>query len=243
MATATATVIDSTHLSYRDGSSDKEYHIYLCDHGGLFTVHGEYGRRGSISQRHEKGTFGSRAGARAEFQKLEDEKRGKGYGTMSTTRPPKQIPLGARPAPPAAPAAPVFDLALLSFNAKLLAYVTAMTPDEVSAGRTATARLASGMGVSSKKDIESLPSFTPMVAMLGAIAFASQDYMDDAVELGTELITAKTVSRKNGEKAVALMPPTLTKVLNDVLIEHPRSDGVAGLVHHLFKKGRDTWFA
>lgn len=241
--TATAAVIESVHLEYRSGGSDKEYHIYLCDHGGLYSVHAEYGRRGSVNQRSEKGMFGSRSGARAEFAKLESGKRGKGYDSMGTTRPPKSIPLGARPAPAPAPAAPVFDAALLAFNDKLLAYVTTMQPDELSAGRTATARLATGMGVSSRKDIESLPSFSPMVAMLGAIAFASQDYTDDAVELGTELITARTVSRKDSEKAVALMPPTLTKLLNEVLIEHPRSDGLGGLVHHLFKKGRDTWFA
>jgi predicted DNA-binding WGR domain protein len=240
---ATATVVESVHLSYRDGSSDKEYHIYLCDHGGLYSVHAEYGRRGSVSQRAEKGMFGSRFGARDEFAKLESQKRGKGYDSMMGTRPPKNIPLGARPAPAPAPAAPVFDAALVAFNDKLKDYVTAMSSDELSAGRTATARLATDMGVSKSKVIATLPSYQPMVAMLGAIAFASQDYTDDAVELGTELLRSKTVSRKNSEKAVALMPPTLAKVLDDVLIEYPRSDGVAGLVKHLFQTGRDTWFA
>lgn len=242
--TATAAVLDSVHLEFRSGGSDKEYHIYLCDHGGTYTVHAEFGRRHSVSQRSEKGTFRSRADARAAFSKWENEKRHKsGYSTMSTVRPPKSIPsLGTRPAPAAPPVAPAFDSALLAFNDKLLAYVTAMAPDELSAGRTATARLANDMGVSSRKDIESLPSFSPMVAMLGAIAFASEDYTDDAVEVGAGLISAKSASGGDSEKAVALMPPTLTRVLSDVLTEHPRSDGLAGLVRHLFKKGCESWF-
>lgn len=238
-----ATVVESVHLDYFGGGSDKEYHLYLCDHGGQFTVHAEFGRRGKVSQRSEKGTFRSRFSAQQTYAKFESEKRGKGYSSMGITRPPTSIPNCASlpPAPP--PPAPVFDAVLLTFNSKLAAYVGAMSADELSAGRTATARAATNTGVSKATAIDTLPSYSPMVAMLGAIAFASEDYIDDAVELGTALMTTRTISRKVSERALSLMNPALSAVLGEVLTEHPRTDGVAGLVKHLFQKGRDSWFA
>jgi predicted DNA-binding WGR domain protein len=238
-----ATVVESIHLEYHSGSSDKEYHLYLLDHGGQFTVHAEFGRRGKAHQRSEKGTFRTRFSAQQMFSKFESEKRGKGYSSMGITRPPMFIPNCASAAPAAPPPAPVFDAVLLTFNSKLAAYVGTMSADELSAGRTATARAATNAGVSKAQAIDTLPSYTPLVAMLGAIAFASEDYIDDAVELGTELMVARTISRKVSERAFSLMNPALSKVLGEVLADHPRTDGVPGLVKHLFQKGKESWFA
>jgi predicted DNA-binding WGR domain protein len=240
---ATASVVQSESLSYVGGGSDKEYHIYLCDHGGsTYTVHGEYGRRGSISQRAEKGTFKSRFAASEEFNKLEAEKRGKGYRTMSSKRPPAKIPLGAVPGPVAPPVrAP--DPLLECLNGKLAPYLAAMSAEEMTVGRTAAAKLAAILGVRTSTSLTGTPAYQPMVALLSGIAFASEGYTDDAVELGAALLEGKPGSRKLRQQAVDLLPAELSDVLDEVLAKHPQPEGQAGLVFSVLNRGRDAWLA
>lgn len=241
---ATATVVQIESLSYVGGGSDKEYHIYLCDHGGgTYTVHGEYGRRGSIAQRAEKGVFRSRFAAQEEFNKLEAEKRGKGYRTMASKRPPARIPLGAVPGP-VAPPVRVPDPLLTCFNSKLAPYLAAMSAEELTAGRTAAARLASLLGVAASSSLTATPAYQPMVALLSGMAFASEGYTDDAVELGAAVLSSKPGSRKKtGQRAVDLLPAELSDVLDDVLATYPQPDGQAGLVHRVMALTRDAWLS
>lgn len=73
-------VQQSVSLYYKDGSSDKEYHIQLVKGGSGFVVNFQYGRRGGTLQ---KGTKTNApvdlAGAQKIYDKLENEKRAKGY--------------------------------------------------------------------------------------------------------------------------------------------------------------------
>ena len=64
--TATMEETKTTSLYYREGSSDKEYHVRLeaKDHG--FVVNIAYGRRGSTPQPHPRGVTGPRANQRPE---------------------------------------------------------------------------------------------------------------------------------------------------------------------------------
>lgn len=241
---ASASVIQSVSLHYFGGGSDKQYHIYLCDHGGsVYTVHGEYGRTGSISQRAIKGSFRSRFSAQEAYSKLESEKRGKGYDLMHTTRPPAQIPtptVAATPPPPPPPPK-VHDQVLVALDARLAAYMLSANEEELSAGRTAIARLSHEVGVRPSTDLEALPSYGPLVAILGSFAFMSEDYIDDAVRLGSELVGTSADLEQAG-RAVDLLSPELAEVMNEMLAEHPQREGLPGLMLHLFDKGRASWF-
>lgn len=74
------TPLQSISLAYREGSSDKVYHVQLCETAGGFVVNFQYGRRGSSLQSGTKTTSPvSRAQAEKVYSKLVAEKKAKGY--------------------------------------------------------------------------------------------------------------------------------------------------------------------
>lgn len=74
-------LVKHSHLFFREGNSDKEYIIELLEHGeALFTVNFRYGRRGAVLKEGTKTEKPiTRAAAELIFDKLEAEKRKKGY--------------------------------------------------------------------------------------------------------------------------------------------------------------------
>jgi hypothetical protein len=69
-----------TRLYYREGSSDKEYHVELAPAGGLFLVNFAFGRRGSTLNTGSKTPAPvDETKARNIFAKLVREKKAKGY--------------------------------------------------------------------------------------------------------------------------------------------------------------------
>jgi bifunctional non-homologous end joining protein LigD len=71
--------IKSIELFFQEGSSDKVYNATIIDDGGAFTVHVEWGRRGSKLNAGSKAVRVSRDKAEQMFGKLVREKVGKGY--------------------------------------------------------------------------------------------------------------------------------------------------------------------
>lgn len=76
-------VIRSVRLFFQEGSSDKVYNADLLEDGGKFTVHVEWGRRGSGLSSGNKAVKVSRDVADKTFDKLVREKRGKGYEELT----------------------------------------------------------------------------------------------------------------------------------------------------------------
>jgi len=67
-------------LYFKEGTSDKEYHIQLEKQGSGFVVNFQYGRVGSnLSAGSKTDSPVTLAEAEKIFAKLEKEKRGKGY--------------------------------------------------------------------------------------------------------------------------------------------------------------------
>ena len=75
--------IRSVRLFFQEGSSDKVYNADLLEDGGKFTVHVEWGRRGSSLSSGNKAVKVSRELADKTFDKLVREKRGKGYEELT----------------------------------------------------------------------------------------------------------------------------------------------------------------
>jgi bifunctional non-homologous end joining protein LigD len=83
---ATATVVDSASLYFREGTSDKVYHATLEDAGSGYVVNFSYGRRGSTLKTGSKTARPvSMAEARKVFDRLVAEKTGKGYQYMTSS--------------------------------------------------------------------------------------------------------------------------------------------------------------
>lgn len=72
-------VIEEAKLWYKDHSSDKVYNVQLVDMGGTYNVNFQYGRRGSSLTAGSKATGVTEAKARSVYNKLVQEKTGKGY--------------------------------------------------------------------------------------------------------------------------------------------------------------------
>jgi bifunctional non-homologous end joining protein LigD len=70
----------SVSLYYREGTSDKEYHIQLEQANGGYVVNFQYGRRGSALKSGTKTLVPVSIGAANQiYDKLLREKTGKGY--------------------------------------------------------------------------------------------------------------------------------------------------------------------
>jgi len=75
-----AVPIQSISLYYREGGSDKVYHVQLREVEGGYVINFQYGRRGSTLQTGSKtSTPVTRMEAEKTFAKLVAEKKGKGY--------------------------------------------------------------------------------------------------------------------------------------------------------------------
>ena len=73
-------VKEQISLYYREGNSDKEYHVQLVSTSDLFAVNFQYGRRGStLSESSKTAVPVSFEQARKIYDKLVKEKKGKGY--------------------------------------------------------------------------------------------------------------------------------------------------------------------
>lgn len=83
-------IIKSIKLFCNDGNHDKVYNVYLQKDSYYFVVWAEYGKRNSNLKRIDKGNFFTRWQAESEFQKLETEKKAKGYQEVIEA-PPKQV--------------------------------------------------------------------------------------------------------------------------------------------------------
>jgi len=78
-------LIRQTQLHFREGNSDKVYEVDLCETDGKFVVNFRYGRRGAnLKEGTKTATPVSMAQAETIFQKLVDEKTGKGYRVVSS---------------------------------------------------------------------------------------------------------------------------------------------------------------
>lgn len=71
--------VKSVQLFFQEGSSDKVYNASIIEDAGAYTVHVEWGRRGSKLSEGNKAVRVTRAVAERTFDKLVREKRGKGY--------------------------------------------------------------------------------------------------------------------------------------------------------------------
>lgn len=72
-------IVESIHLYFREGSSDKVYDVRLEQDGDDFSVHFSYGRRGSNKTEGYKVQGVSEEAARKEYDKLVQSKTKKGY--------------------------------------------------------------------------------------------------------------------------------------------------------------------
>lgn len=103
------TTIDSADLFYKDGSSDKEYHLQLVEESGSYLVNFQYGRRGSTLQSGCKTKEPvSLDKARKVFDKILVEKTSDGYrkpigassgGTYTASAPKAPPPMAERTLP------------------------------------------------------------------------------------------------------------------------------------------------
>ncbi len=71
--------IAKTSLWYCDASSDKVYVATVTETDGVYTVKGEWGRRGRNMQNQIKGTFGNKWAAIVAYNDLVGSKTSKGY--------------------------------------------------------------------------------------------------------------------------------------------------------------------
>jgi len=89
-----STVLRSDYLHYQAGNSDKVYRMRLVQNDNLtLSIIAEYGRRGSVLKTINKGNFINRYNAAAAYDKLQLEKRQKGYtdaAIQATTEPKKK---------------------------------------------------------------------------------------------------------------------------------------------------------
>src|SRR5688500_16438429 len=77
-------VIQSTELFFQEGSSDKVYNVRIEEDGkGKYTVHCEWGRRGSGLNTGTKAVKVDLEKATREFDKVVREKTGKGYQAVT----------------------------------------------------------------------------------------------------------------------------------------------------------------
>jgi bifunctional non-homologous end joining protein LigD len=83
--------IKRIELFFQEGSSDKVYNAEIDDVGGAFTVHVEWGRRGSKLNTGDKAVRVTRAAAEATFAKLVREKTGKGYEERAADHQPAAV--------------------------------------------------------------------------------------------------------------------------------------------------------
>lgn len=76
---ATTKIVQSIHLYFQEGSSDKVYDVRLETDGTGYSVHFSYGRRGGNMTEGYKVEGVSEAAARKEYDKLVQSKVKKGY--------------------------------------------------------------------------------------------------------------------------------------------------------------------
>ena len=79
--------IKTASLEFREGSSDKEYHLTLQEHDGMCDVAAAWGRRGSTLQTGFKASGVTLAEAEKAYDKVLKEKTGKGYKPMGGEQP------------------------------------------------------------------------------------------------------------------------------------------------------------
>jgi bifunctional non-homologous end joining protein LigD len=84
-------IIDQVSLEYRQGGSDKVYHVYLEEKNNRYEVNFEYGRRGSSLVTGSKISTPSQLSAIGVFTKLVKEKVNKGYVQVGKTHTPGSI--------------------------------------------------------------------------------------------------------------------------------------------------------
>jgi bifunctional non-homologous end joining protein LigD len=75
--------VKSVQLFFQEGTSDKVYNAEIVEDGGAYTVHVEWGRRGSKLSEGNKAIRVTRAVADKTFERLIREKRTKGYEEIS----------------------------------------------------------------------------------------------------------------------------------------------------------------
>ena len=83
--------IKRIELFFQEGSSDKVYNAEIEESAGTFTVHVEWGRRGSRLNTGDKAVRVTRAAAEATLARLVREKTGKGYEERTTAHEPAAI--------------------------------------------------------------------------------------------------------------------------------------------------------
>lgn len=83
------------HLYYREGTSDKVYHLYLTQSltGDFYSVISRYGRRDAGLQQTKKGFDSDLEAAEKEWNRLHHDKLQKGY-QVGHPIPPQQLKLG-----------------------------------------------------------------------------------------------------------------------------------------------------
>jgi bifunctional non-homologous end joining protein LigD len=87
------TLIRTASLFFREGTSDKVYHVrIIMDESGTFIVEAQWGRRGSTLQSATKAMGISRAEADRVFGAVVREKRTKGYRMMGSEL---EVPISA----------------------------------------------------------------------------------------------------------------------------------------------------
>lgn len=182
--TLSAVVQRSTSLYYRAGTSSKEYHLYMCRHAdGTYSVHAEYGRRGSPTQRHVKTPARVTHGeALSLYLDAETEKRRKGYTDLSSLRPPASIPGAVAVASDPRPSA----------LAKAFEGYLAGAPDVDDASKAALKALEARLGPAKLSKLPSEP-LRVLGAVLGDIACSSQDYVDDALAAVSEALSKPSI--------------------------------------------------
>ena len=80
--------IKVAHLWYREGKSDKVYHLYLAyePNANFYTIISRYGRRNGVLRQQEKSFDTRLEEAEKEWKRIFDEKKRKGYQEQKTIR-------------------------------------------------------------------------------------------------------------------------------------------------------------
>lgn len=97
MSTITPTITKKADLEYREGSSDKVYHVWIENVGANHFVKFKYGRRGSTLMAGTKIGPTHAAKAVEVYNKIVSEKTGKGYKPIPGTKKPMGPPTSTIP--------------------------------------------------------------------------------------------------------------------------------------------------
>ncbi len=213
-------IIQKADLYFCEGSSDKEYHLQLCEDGGDFTVTFQYGRRGSALLSGTKVVNVARSAAEKAYNKVLNEKLGKGYQevTSPTSVSPDLWPVHARATTPPPSSTAINSDSLLIPVPKRKIQID--SPQPVLETSSAVSFIPQLLNEISEDDIETY---------LRDDRYGSQEKMDGHHQALHQKSNVVSVTNKKGKLVEMTFPPTLG-LASDLLIDSEK----IGDVFHAF---------